>query len=82
MCFDEFLCGVCFVNLWGDFLVGFQFYISVVIVINYLLLLYLEILFKMYFDNDFFEEYVQFNDMLKFWYDFDCVFKMFFDVNK
>lgn len=69
MCFDESLCGVCFANSRGDILVGFQSHISLVTILNYLPTSYLEILSKMHFDNDPFEDHVQFDDMLKFWYD-------------
>lgn len=61
---------------------GFQSHISVVTVINYLPPSYLEILSKMHFDNDPFEEHVQFNDMLKFWYDPDRVPKTPLDASK
>lgn len=76
MCFDESLCGVCFANSRGDILVGFQSHISLVTILNYLPLSYLEILSKMHFDNDPFEDHVQFNDLLKFWYDPDRVPRM------
>ena len=69
MCFDESLCGVCFANSRGDVLVGFQSHISLVTILNYLPPPYLEILSKMNFDNDPFEDHVQFDDLLKFWYD-------------
>ena len=69
MSFDESLCGVCFANSRGDILVGFQSHISLVTILNYLPLPYLEILSKMHFDNDPFEDQVQFDDLLKFWYD-------------
>lgn len=69
MSFDESLCGVCFANSRGDILVGFQSQISLVTIFNYLPLSYLEILSKMHFDNDPFEDHVQFDDLLKFWYD-------------
>lgn len=69
MSFDESLCGVCFANSRGDILVGFQSQISLVTILNYLPLSYLEILSKMHFDNDPFEDHVQFDDLLKFWYD-------------
>ena len=48
---------------------GFQSHISLITVINYLPLPYLEMLSKMHLDNDPFEDHVQFDDMLKFWYD-------------
>lgn len=82
MCFDESLRGVCFANSRGDLLVGFQSHISVVTVINYLPPSYLEILSKMHFDNDPLEEHMQFNDMLKFWYDPDRVPKTPLDASK
>lgn len=82
MCFDESLRGVCFANSRGDLLVGFQSHISVVTIINYLPLPYLEILSKMHFDNDPFEEHVQFNDMLKFWYDPERVPRTPLDASK
>ena len=69
MSFDESLCGVCFANSRGDILVGFQSQISLVTILNYLPLSYLEIVSKMHFDNDPFEDHVQFDDLLKFWYD-------------
>ena len=55
---------------------GFQSHISVVTIINYLPPSYLEILSKMHFDNDPVEEHVQFDDMLKFWYDPERVPRM------
>ena len=73
MCFDESLCGVCFANSRGDILVGFQSHISLVTILNYLPLTYLKILSKMHFENDSFEEHVQFDDLLKFWYDPDRI---------
>ena len=73
MCFDESLCGVCFANSRGDILVGFQYHISLVTILNYLPLTYLKILSKMHFDNDSFEDHVQFDDLLKFWYDPDRI---------
>lgn len=73
MCFDESLCGVCFANSRGDILVGFQCHISLVTILKYLPLTYLKILSKMHFENDSFEDHVQFNDLLKFWYDPDRV---------
>lgn len=69
MSFDESLCGVCFANSRGDILVGFQSQISLVTILNYLPLSYLKIVSKMHFDNDPFEDHVQFDDLLKFWYD-------------
>ena len=76
MCFDDSLCGVCFANSRGDILVGFQSHVSLVTILNYLPLSYLEILSKMHFDNDPFEDHVQFDDLLKFWYDPDRVPRM------
>ena len=61
---------------------GFQSHISVVTIMNYLPPPYLEILSKMHFDNDPFEEHVQFNDMLKFWYDQERVPRMPLDATK
>ena len=66
MTFDESLCGVCFVK--SHILVGFQSHISLVTIQHYSPLPYLEILSKMHFDNDPFENHVQFDDLLKFWY--------------
>lgn len=82
MCFDESLRGVCFANSRGDLLVGFQSHISVVTIINYLPPSYLEILSKMHFDNDPFEEHVQFNDLLKFWYDPERVPRLPLEASK
>ena len=82
MCFDESLCGVCFANSRGDILVGFQSHISLVTILNYLPLPYLEILSKMHFDNDPFEDHVQFNDLLKFWYDPERVPRMPLEASK
>ena len=76
MTFDESLCGVCFANSRGDILVGFQSHISLVTIQHYLPLPYLEILSKMHFDNDPFEDHVQFDDLLKFWYDPERVPRM------
>ena len=69
MCFDESLCGVCFANSRGDILVGFQSHISLVTILNYLPLSYLKILSRKSIENDPFEDHVQFNDLLKSWYD-------------
>ena len=82
MCFDESLCGVCFANSRGDILVGFQSHISLVTILNYLPLPYLESLSKMNFDNDPFEDHVQFDDLLKFWYDPERVPSMPLEVSK
>ncbi|KAL9984788.1 hypothetical protein ACROYT_G007121 [Oculina patagonica] len=82
MCFDESLCGVCFANSRGDILVGFQSHISLVTILNYLPLPYLEMLSKMHFDNDPFEDHVQFNDLLKFWYDPERVPRMPLEASK
>lgn len=61
---------------------GFQSHISVVTILNYLPPSYLEILSKMHFNNDPFEEQVQFDDMLKFWYDPERVPRMPLAANK
>lgn len=82
LCFDKSLRGVCFANSRGDLLVGFQSHISVVTILNYLPPSYLEILSKMHFNNDPFEEHVQFDDMLKFWYDPERVPRMPLAANK
>ena len=82
MCFDESLCGVCFANSRGDILVGFQSHISLVTILNYLPLSYLEILSRMNFDDDPFEDQVQFDDLLKFWYDPQRVPRMHLEANK
>lgn len=82
MCFDESLCGVCFANSRGDILVGFQSHISLVTILNYLPLPYLEILSTMHFDNDQFEDHVQFDDLLKFWYDPERVLRMPLEASK
>ncbi|XP_022786508.1 uncharacterized protein LOC111326716 [Stylophora pistillata] len=82
MCFDDSLCGVCFANSRGDILVGFQSHISLVTILNYLPLSYLEILSRMNFDDDPFEDQVQFDDLLKFWYDPQRVPRMHLEANK
>lgn len=82
MSFDESLCGVCFANSRGDILVGFQSQISLVTILNYLPLSYLEIVSKMHFDNDPFEDHVQFDDLLKFWYDPARVPRMSLEASK
>lgn len=82
MYFDESLCGVCFANSRGDILVGFQYHISLVTILNYLPLTYLKTLSNMHFENDSFEDQVQFDDLLKFWYDPDRVPIMPFNASE
>ena len=61
---------------------GFQSHISLVTILNYLPLPYLEILSTMYFDNDHFEDHVHFDDLLKFWYDPEHVPRMPLEASK
>ena len=61
---------------------GFQSHISLVTILNYLPLSYLKILSRKSIENDPFEDHVQFNDLLKSWYDPQRVPRMPLKVDK